>query len=555
MKPLPRHLSQLLDKHYPLIEQIAFGNAVLFAGAGLSFGSGLPGWSGLLHKLADHVGVNPPVNHDLLDTAEWLEQQVGRETLGAALRTVLTENTGPTLVHEKLLSLPFFSVFTTNFDHIIEETLKNLGRSFDPVMFDEEVGVVDPSIALPVIKFHGDIEDPPGIVLTRTDYALYVARHPALAPFLEALLATRTFLFVGFSLTDPNFLALDETVRRALGRYRREAYAVVVGATFAEASRKSPYRVLSVPEKHIDAFLVELAERVQALIHATTLPDPVFVEAKQMVTHTIVNLLADEAMKITDGGFAEPTVTPELLAKRPLLMGTYHDALRVNVENKQTWRKLGLALYRVGSYGAAARALGHADQTDLQVGRVLARCHWYLRDEWRAHRVLEPHVFVDHGDKVDIQTIDRYPDLLALYATAGNLVAEEHLDRRRYKRATVVALKTLAALEQWMNDSEPPGRFPRWLWRYLYQNVGLAHLNLLKSTGKIAGHREKSERAFRLVWERFPNAPQLPAWLYRLYVATGDSESAETLKNSFITGEAKCAWKDVLNLLPPDLRS
>lgn len=554
MKPLPKHLSHLIDKHHPLVEQIAFGNAVLFAGAGLSFGAGLPGWSGLLRKLANYTGVTPLENHDLLDVAERLEQQVGRDTLGIALRKILSENTGPTFVHEQLLSLPFFSVFTTNFDHIIEESLKKLGRAFDPVMFDEEVGVVDPSIALPVIKFHGDIDDPPGVVLTRTDYALFAARHPALAPFLEALLATRTFLFVGFSLTDPNFLALDETVRQALGRYRREAYAIVVGSAAERLSLQSPYRLLSVPEKHIDGFLVELAERAQALALATTLPEPMFVEAKQMITKSIAELVSDGAMKTTDGGFAEPTITPELLAKRPTLMGIFRDATRVNLKEKHVWRALGLALYRVGSYGAAARALGHADQRDLEVGRVLARCHWYLHDEWRAHRVLGPHVFDQGGDKVNIRVIDQFPDLLALYATAGNLVAEEHLDRRRYQRATMVALRTLAALDQWMDDAEPPGNFPRWLWRYLYQNVGLAHLNLLRSTGKIADHRDKAERAFRLVWERFPGAPQLPAWLYRLYVATSDSESAQRLKESIIAGGTKCKWDDVQMFLPVDLR-
>ena len=53
-----------------LVAAIASGNAVLFVGAGLSAGAGLPSWGQLIGPLADRIG--PPDNQrsDLLKIAQ-----------------------------------------------------------------------------------------------------------------------------------------------------------------------------------------------------------------------------------------------------------------------------------------------------------------------------------------------------------------------------------------------------------------------------------------------------------------------------------------------------
>jgi hypothetical protein len=55
------------------------------------------------------------------------------------------------------------------------------------------------------------------IVLTREDYIRYSSIKSALAGVVQSLLITKHFLFVGFSLTDDNFVKIVDQVRQAMG--------------------------------------------------------------------------------------------------------------------------------------------------------------------------------------------------------------------------------------------------------------------------------------------------------------------------------------------------
>lgn len=69
-----------------------------------------------------------------------------------------------------------------------------------------------------LLKINGDIDQPGSIVLT----ASHLARHPderrALEGVVQTLLLTSHLLFVGFSLTDENFLAMADAVSKVRAR-------------------------------------------------------------------------------------------------------------------------------------------------------------------------------------------------------------------------------------------------------------------------------------------------------------------------------------------------
>ena len=71
--------------------------------------------------------------------------------------------------------------------------------------YDVLVGRIRKDDRVTLVKMHGCVSAPDTIVVTRDDYETYAQHHPAIVTYLQSLLATRTFLFVGFSLTDPNF--------------------------------------------------------------------------------------------------------------------------------------------------------------------------------------------------------------------------------------------------------------------------------------------------------------------------------------------------------------
>ena len=69
-----------------------------------------------------------------------------------------------------------------------------------------------------LLKLHGSVEEPKDIVLTRDDYLNYRDQRAALAGIVQALLITRTMLFVGFSLADDNFHQVANEVRKVVRR-------------------------------------------------------------------------------------------------------------------------------------------------------------------------------------------------------------------------------------------------------------------------------------------------------------------------------------------------
>src|SRR5947208_506554 len=104
-------------------------NAAVFAGAGLSIPAGLVDWKGLLKNIARDVGLDVKKEEDLITVAQFhVNERRSRHQINQALidefasRSKLTEN------HKLLASLPIRTYWTTNYDTLIEESLRNAGK-------------------------------------------------------------------------------------------------------------------------------------------------------------------------------------------------------------------------------------------------------------------------------------------------------------------------------------------------------------------------------------------------------------------------------------------
>jgi NAD-dependent SIR2 family protein deacetylase len=119
-----------MDIPQELVQDLARGNAVLFAGAGLSTAAGLPGWVDLVRPLA--VAVDNPLPPDpyitsdhLLDATQYYENAKGRHALISYLQEQLdTTLHQPSPNHALLARLPVQTIFTTNYDDLIERSLQ-----------------------------------------------------------------------------------------------------------------------------------------------------------------------------------------------------------------------------------------------------------------------------------------------------------------------------------------------------------------------------------------------------------------------------------------------
>jgi len=207
-----------------LAEALKVSRAGLFVGSGISSISGLPSWKMLLGELIDRLdgqpGLEPGIISDakllLEDKSKWLTlAQLLKRELGQVYTDYITERftdnkIKPNKVHEAFVELDWKVIVTTNYDRLIERAFaKKFGDEGDIPVFTFSSA---PKIASNyrrgskfILKAHGDArEAPESIVLTETDYRHLVHREIGYQTILQAIFTTNSFLFIGFSLTDPD---------------------------------------------------------------------------------------------------------------------------------------------------------------------------------------------------------------------------------------------------------------------------------------------------------------------------------------------------------------
>jgi hypothetical protein len=91
------------------------------------------------------------------------------------------------------------------------------------------------------------------------------SRTPLLATYLANQLITKTAVFIGYSLEDPDFRQIWHVVSDRLGRTRRKAYAIAVNARPADVARyeRRGVKVINLPgtrEKYGDVLAATLRE-------------------------------------------------------------------------------------------------------------------------------------------------------------------------------------------------------------------------------------------------------------------------------------------------------
>jgi Sir2- and TIR-associating SLOG family/SIR2-like domain len=212
-----------------LSKELEEGNLAIFAGAGFSRDAGFVDWKALLKPIADDLDLDVEKEWDLVALAQYHTNvnQANRAKLNQLLVTEFSTKVKPTGNHKILSRLPIDTYWTTNYDNLIESSIEATGKIADVKYTVKQLATTRSKRDAIVYKMHGDAAHPAEAVLIRDDYERY---HIAMQPFITALsgdLISKTFLFVGFSFTDPNLEYILSRVRIQYGRDQRQHHCIL----------------------------------------------------------------------------------------------------------------------------------------------------------------------------------------------------------------------------------------------------------------------------------------------------------------------------------------
>jgi hypothetical protein len=229
-----------IDQAFDRIAQAVMERRVDFLfGAGMSVDSGVPAGAQLAQKLLrlffPATGLTPPSDERLSELAREIPFEILVEAVEASRgrnRVDLTKDLTKILLdpdyeisqaHRDLLGVCNFlgsppvvyRIFTTNFDHLLDKAFGRLGARITQantlsVASAQRTGLV------PILYLHGALDEPP-YQITESDVfdpTFNVLR----TIFRTALAEADAFVFVGYSMNDPDF-------RRVYRQYRSDIEA------------------------------------------------------------------------------------------------------------------------------------------------------------------------------------------------------------------------------------------------------------------------------------------------------------------------------------------
>lgn len=105
------------------------------------------------------------------------------------------------------------SIWTTNYDTLIERSLTKADITYSVVTDDESYVSLDPAAKVKVHKIHGDVKTPSRCVITRRDYEKFEETHDIVLSELKGEMCTNSFLFLGYSFSDMIFIKVKMTAK------------------------------------------------------------------------------------------------------------------------------------------------------------------------------------------------------------------------------------------------------------------------------------------------------------------------------------------------------
>lgn len=215
-----------------VFEIIRKEDAILWVGAGLSLSSGYPSGKKLAEKIFNdlpnqqkkHVNKNLPLP---LLADEYVKVTKKRENLISILDKEFTKKKNQNPRHFDQLGkiFHFDSIITTNYDTLIEDAYDFRCQIIRP---KDPISILNPK-KVHIFKVHGDLEDKENIIITSSDYNSFFQErkeNDGLWTFIKSKIYTKSIIFIGYNLEDPNTSVLFDRIMCELDIEARESFLI-----------------------------------------------------------------------------------------------------------------------------------------------------------------------------------------------------------------------------------------------------------------------------------------------------------------------------------------
>lgn len=221
------------------------GNVTVFAGAGISTETRNVLKATFYESVAAEIGKSDPYPAFPELMEEYCRQPNGRLKLLKKIKERFDHiysfpelARSATRFHRELGTFfPVRNIVTTNWDTYFEEHCKATPFVTDPDLAFWEAA------DRRVLKIHGSVTNYGSIVATTTDYQQCENRLTSglIGALLKTILATQTVVFIGYSLSDSDFSAIYDFVKKQMNALHKQAYVVTPSVEDCEKFRAAGF--------------------------------------------------------------------------------------------------------------------------------------------------------------------------------------------------------------------------------------------------------------------------------------------------------------------------
>lgn len=161
------------------IDDIEGGRCLPVIGAGFSLnaklpaGQEMPAWAGLTRRMEEIAKIPPGLGGPAV--ASKFEKLFDRVQLIEAIRKALhADHAEPGDAHLAFAALPFDTIYTTNFDQLLEDASQRQRKPFRSIAGESQMPFHGDRLTSSIIKMHGDLRHEEHVIVTAEDYARYL---------------------------------------------------------------------------------------------------------------------------------------------------------------------------------------------------------------------------------------------------------------------------------------------------------------------------------------------------------------------------------------------